>query len=797
MEGGVQRVSSIDERIVRMQFDNAKFEQGVAQRRTSLNKLKESLKLDGAAKGLSDIQAAGSKVDLKNIADGVEGISSKFKAMSVVAISALASVASQAAMAGANLVKSFTFGPILDGFHEYETNLNSIQTILANTQASGTNLKQVTDILDELNHYSDQTIYNFSEMARNIGTFTAAGVGLKESASAIKGIANLAALSGSNSEQASGAMYQLSQAISAGRVSLEDWNSVVNAGMGGTVFQRALALTAEKMGTLSEGAVKLSGKMKNVTIDGKSFRESITAKPGEESWLTSDVLTKTLAQFAGDLSDADLAAQGFNKSQITAIQAQAKTAKEAATQVKTFTQLIDTAKESIGSGWSQTFKTIFGDFDEAKTLFTDISNVISGFVSSSSNARNKVLGDWKALGGRTVLIEGISNAFHALINVLKPIRDAFREIFPATTGKQLYDLTVGLRDFTAKLKIGGDTADKLKRTFAGVFAVLGIGWDIVKQVVKTFFDLVGVATKGSGGFLDFTAKIGDFLVAVRNGIKEGKGLENLFKGIGTVLKIPIKLIQQLGKLIGSLFKGVDTSGVEKSVEKATSKLDPLAHLGQIVSKIWNGVLKIMKNVSDVVSKLGDIAQQFFKTFGVDFGAMFDGLNFSDILSTINTGLFGGLILLIKKFVDSNSGGSGLSDIVDSIKEGFEAITGSLQAMQNTLRAATLLEIAAAIGILAVSMNILAKIDSGGLVRASSTIAVMFGQLLGAMLIFEKISGFKGWAKMPFVAGSMILLSSAILILAQAVKQLSSLNWNELAKGLTGVTVLLGVVVATT
>lgn len=784
-------MSSIDERIVRMQFDNAKFEQGVSQTLTSLEKLKNGLKLDGAAKGLSDIQAAGQKVDLRNVADGVESIASRFKAMSVVAISALASVASQAAIAGAQMVKSFTLGPLIDGFHEYETNLNSIQTILANTAAAGTNLKQVNAALNELNHYSDQTIYNFSEMARNIGTFTAAGVDLKTATASIKGIANLAALSGSNSEQAATAMYQLSQAISAGRVSLEDWNSVVNAGMGGTVFQRALAENAVKMGTLNENAVKLSGSMKNVSINGKSFRESITAEPGKESWLTSDVLTRTLSQFTGDLSKAELKAQGFNDAEIKAIQNQAKMAKNAATQVKTFSQLIGTLKESIGSGWAQTFQTIFGNFDEARTLFTDVSNTLGGFVQASANARNKVLGDWKELGGRTVLIKAISNAFHALVAVVKPIKDAFREIFPATTGKQLYDLTVTLRDFTEKLKIGGDTADKLKRTFAGVFAVFGIGWDILKEVAKTFFDLIGVATKGSGGFLEITAKIGDFLVALRKGIKEGKGIENLFKGIGTVLAIPIKLLQQLAKLLGSVFKGVDTSGVEKGVARATSKLDPLAHLGEIVSKVWDGVLKVMGKVGDFFEKLIDKAQKF----GSQFADMFDGLNFSDVLSSINTGLFAGLVLLVKKFT-SGGGGGGLSDIVDSITEGFEALTGALKGMQNVLNATALLEIAAAVGILVLSMNQLSKIDSAGLERGAAGIAAMFTQLLAAMLIFEKISGFKGWLKMPFIAGSMILLASAVLILTQACKQLAQLDWNELGKGLTGVTVLLGAVVAT-
>src|SRR5690349_14589768 len=393
MEGGDLRVmATIEERVLAMKFDGNQFLSGIQSSLTALDKLNKGLKMQEGTKGLSNIgsTAHAQSGALKTIETGVQHISDKFKALGVVGISVLSNITNQAVFAGQNLIKSLTISPILDGFREYETNLNSIQTILSNTTAAGTKLKDVTAALDELNHYSDQTIYNFSEMARNIGTFTAAGVGLKPAVAAIKGIANLAALSGSNSQQASTAMYQLSQAISSGRVSLEDWNSVVNAGMGGTVFQRALAQNAAKMGTLKDNAVKLIGPMKNVSINGKSFRDSITAKPGEKSWLTSDVLTRTLSQFTGDLSDAQLAAQGFNAEEIKAIQNQAKMAKNAATEVKTLTQLLGTIKESVGSGWAATWKTIFGDFPEAKRLFTNVNNVLGGFVQSSADARNKV-----------------------------------------------------------------------------------------------------------------------------------------------------------------------------------------------------------------------------------------------------------------------------------------------------------------------------------------------------------------------------------------------------------------------
>lgn len=809
-------MSSIDERIVRLKFDNQAFEQGIARSRDSLGRFTKQLETPASGKGLDnvsnaitkvrdglgrfasesqkdfgEVDAASKKLSLEHIGNGVQSIADKFKALSVVGVTALATITSQAVSSGLQFAKSFTFAPIMDGFHEYETNLGSIQTILANTQASGAKLKDVEAALNDLNHYSDQTIYNFSEMAKNIGTFTAAGVDLKTSAASIKGIANLAALSGSNSEQASAAMYQLSQAISSGRVSLEDWNSVVNAGMGGTVFQRALAQTAEKMGTLSDGAVKLSGKMKNVSINGKSFRESITAKPGQESWLTSKVLTATLQQFTGDLSDAQLKAEGFSASQIKAIQAQAKTAKEAATQVKTLTQLFDTTKEALGSGWAQTWQTIFGDFTEAKGLFTDISTSIGKVISNSSNARNKMLADWKNAGGRDALIQGIAASVGALSSVLKPIKNAFREIFPPTTGKQLADFTKGFRDFAKSLIIGKDTADKLKRTFAGVFAVFGIAWDVIKGVASVLAHLFGVVTHGSGGFLEITARIGDFLVGLKKAVESGDGLEKFFGGLGKVLAIPIKLLQEFGRWLAALFDGFDSSKAENGISGVTKKLGPFGKLLSLVRDAWGKLIDLVSRAGDIFGPISDNIASFMAGIGPALTNFFSGMNFNDVLNGINTGLFAGIVLLVKKFIDKIKGDGELaSGFIDSITGPFEELTGTLSAMQGTLKATTLLEIAIAVGILTLSLSQLAKIDAEGLTRGSTAISVMLGQLLGSMAIFQKFIGTAGFAKMPFVMGSLILLAAAIDILASAVTKLAKLDWNGLAKGLTGVTVLL-------
>ena len=345
-------MSAVDERIVQMQFDNKQFESNVQTSLKSLEQLKSVLKLDASAKSLAELDRAGKSFNLNGIADGVQTISSKFSALGIMGVTALMNITNAAMNAGAAMVKSLTTEPVMDGLREYETKMNSITTILTNTASKGTTLDDVNVALSQLNDYADQTIYNFDEMTRNIGTFTAAGVDLDTSVSAIKGIANLAAGSGSSAQQAATAMYQLSQAIATGSVKLQDWNSVVNAGMGGELFQNALKESAKELGIFVDEAVP--------------FRETL-----KDGWLTTEVLMKTLNRFAED-----------------------EALVKAATQVKTFTQLFDTMKESVGSGWAVSWEHIIGDREQATEMLTDISDAFNTLIGPSTDARNAMLKFW-------------------------------------------------------------------------------------------------------------------------------------------------------------------------------------------------------------------------------------------------------------------------------------------------------------------------------------------------------------------------------------------------------------------
>ena len=401
--------TTIDQKVVEMRFDNKQFESATATTMSTLDKLKQKLGFSGATKGLESISNAAKKVDMSGLGSAVESVGSKFSALEVMGVTALANITNSAVNAGKRIISSLTIDPIFSGFQEYETQMNAIQTILANTQSKGSTLEDVTTALDELNDYADKTIYNFTEMTRNIGTFTAAGVGLEESVSAIKGIANLAAVSGSNSQQAASAMYQLSQALAAGKVQLMDWNSVVYAGMGGELFQNALIRTAQIMGTGVDAAMEKYG----------TFRESLT----KGQWLTADVLTETLAQISGAYSEAELIEQGYTEQQAKDIVALAQTATDAATKVKTFTQLLDTMKEAAGSGWAKTWQLVLGDFEEAKEFFTGLSDYFREMIDASSDARNTLLegaldSNWSKL---TKEIEGAGVPLQTFSETLKQV----------------------------------------------------------------------------------------------------------------------------------------------------------------------------------------------------------------------------------------------------------------------------------------------------------------------------------------------------------------------------------------
>jgi len=793
--------TTVDERVVEMRFDNKQFEQNIQTSLSSLDKLKKSLNLEGAAKGLETVNDAANKCsgNMSPLSNAVETVRVRFSALEVMAITALQNITNSALAAGKNLVSAFTIDPIKTGFEEYETQINAVQTILANTSSKGTTLDQVNNALDELNHYADMTIYNFTEMTRNIGTFTAAGVDLDTSVAAIKGIANLAAVSGSNSQQASTAMYQLSQALAAGTVKLQDWNSVVNAGMGGQVFQDALKETAKVHGIAIDEMIKDEG----------SFRETLS-----KGWLTSDILTETLAKFTGDLNEDQLRTMGYTDDQIKSIMEMGKTANDAATKVKTFTQLFNTLKEAAQSGWTQSWEIIVGDFEEAKELLTEVSDTFSAVINASADARNKMLQDWKDLGGRTMMIEAVKNVFEGLVSVAKPVREAFNEIFPPMTGKQLAEITERIRDLTAKFKMGEESSKNLKNTFKGVFAVLDIVGQAFKAVAGGVGELIGLFLPAGNGVLSLTGSFGEYLVKLDETVKKTDVFGKAVSTVVDIVKIAITFVKtagekvkEFGKTAGEKF---DFPGFELFHSFLERVHDRMAQIGDGAGKMKSGVIvafemmgealekcKFLKVMEALWTAVKVIAGGIADAVGTMMGTLAEKLgnaDFSGVLDVLNSIAVGGIALSISKFLKSVTEPlEGLSDILEGVTGILDGVRGCFEAYQTNLKAGTLLKIGAAIALLAGSIVAISLIDSDKLSVSLGAITVLFANLLGAMAIFNKISSDTG--KVSKACTAMIAMSVAVSILAGALKKVSDLDWGELARGLVGIAGLTTIIVA--
>lgn len=762
MEGGYKFMSkTIDERVVEMRFDNKQFESNVATSMSTIDKLKQKLNFTNSAKSFENLNTAAKKVDMSGLNTGIETVKKSFSALEVMGITALANITNSAVNAGKRIASALTIAPIKTGLQEYETQINAIQTILANTESKGTTLRDVNAALDELNTYADKTIYNFTEMTRNIGTFTAAGVDLNTSVSAIQGIANLAAISGSSSQQASVAMYQLSQALAAGTVKLMDWNSVVNAGMGGEVFQNALMETARIHGVAIDSMIKEQG----------SFRETLS-----EGWLTSEILTETLEKFTlttEGLTEAEIQAnrerlksKGYTDAQIDSIFKLGETATNAATKVKTFSQMWDVMKETAQSGWAQTWEIIIGDFEEAEILWATVSNTLSEIINKSAETRNNVLQGWKDGGGRVMAIEALTNVFEGLISVIKPIKEAFNEIFPPTTAEQLLNITTTIRDLTSNLRLSENNAKKLKSTFKGVFSAFDIGITIVQNVVLGITQLASKILGLGDGFLDITSALGSWVTGLRNSIKES----NIFEtSINTIVNIVGKAIDKIKEFKSFVGEEINLSGFD--------------NFSAVLNGIWNLITSVGRESIRVISSIGSAIGNAFRNGDIN-----------SILDIVNSGLFGSVLLGISKYIKGiTESFDGSVKIIDQIKSILGSVEDSLKSFQQNLKAGTLIKIATSIGILAASILVISSIDPNKLAASLGAITVLFGELIGAMALFEKIAD-KGTNALS-ASAIMISLSFSVLILAKSLKQIAELNWNQLAIGLTGVLGLMAIIVA--
>lgn len=816
--------TTIDERVVEMRFDNKQFESNVQTSLSTLDRLKKSLNLSGAAKGFDEIDSASKKVNMNGLANAVESVRLKFSALEVMAVTALANITNSALNAGKRIVSALTIDPIKTGFQEYETQIGAVQTILANTQHEGTNLQQVNRALDELNTYADKTIYNFTEMTRNIGTFTAAGVNLQTSVDSIKGIANLAAVSGSTSQQASTAMYQLSQALAAGKVSLMDWNSVVNAGMGGKVFQDALVRTSELLGTGAKNAINMYG----------SFRESLTK--GE--WLTTEVLTETLKQFAGAYSEADLIQQGFSESQAKEIAQMAKTAEEAATKVKTFTQLWDTLKESAQSGWTATWEILIGDFEEAKDLLSEVSETIGNVIGEAAQARNDLLSGGLSSGWKQLLNQGIADEagyIESIQEVARKSGDAFDKMV-ADSDNFSDALKKGLQEGVISSDTLSDAVHNLRDKMTGMSQeerkAAGYTSEMVEQIEKldegikngsvSMDEFTEKILKPSGrenliqsiwnaakGLMSVIAPIKEafrdifppmtseqlyaFTEALRNLTERMKlsettseNLKRTFKGLFAVLDIIKQAVTAVFNAVGSLLGGVGDLGagilgVTGTFGDWLVKLDEFIKQGDVFNKVLGTIVSVIKTVATAIRDFVKVVAEKIAFPGFEL--------FHSLLERLHTRM--------------SQIGDAAGGMKSSVSSAFEAMGNTLancqfmqllQAIWDAVKAIAG-GIADAMGKVGSSLiDSIGNADFSGVIDllngiSFGAIAVGITKFVGAIKILDSVRGCFEAYQSQLQAGTLLKIASAIAILVASLVTLSLIDSAKLSAALGAITVL--------
>lgn len=595
---------------------NAKGLKSASAAAEELNRNVQNVKLNPLQKAMQALHDVGvrvktafanlfSRFSLKEASSEVDGFRLKLDALSVVGMAAISRLTNAAINFGQKAFHGMIEG-ITDGFHEYETQLNAIQTIYANTSINGTSMTQITRALDTLNTYADKTIYNFTQMTHNIGMFTAAGVGLQDSVSAIQGIANWAAMCGSNAAQANTAMYQLSQSLATGSLKLQDWNSVVNAGMGGKQLQDALLRTAVHLKNID---------WKYAAHAAQDFRQSL-----QDGWATTEVVSETFKQLTMDVSDygkavSELVKQGYTEKEAETIVKLAQNSQEAATKVKTFTQLIDTLREAIGSGWTESWGIVLGDLDEAKDLYSGISDALGAMIANSAKKRNDFLRAGMSSGYKQLVQDGIADT-----EVFTNSLTKFGDVALKSSGKTVAGLIKQYGSFEKSMHSGWVTADVLKQAVAETTKTVN-SYDLAKRTelgitndqIKAMNALNDGLQKGTISAEDYVKKM-----------QRLSGRENIIAGFTNIANDLKAVFTTISNAWHSVVKPMSngnwlynlTVGFRKFTEALTPSKDDLLAIGRVVKVVAHAFVILRSVVVTVAKIFGTGLKIAFKALGV-------------------------------------------------------------------------------------------------------------------------------------------------------------------------------------
>lgn len=833
----------IENRIVRMIFDNATFKKAAAETKGSL---------DGVNQAISN---AGKNAGLLDLGKGMDAIAVKAGKMQVAVLTAVGTVANKATNAALGALNSLTFAPMKQGFLEYEALLTKQNVIMNSTGESAGKVKK---ILTELNKYSDDTIYSFSDMTSAVTKFTNAGITLPKSVTAIKGIANAAAFAGASSEEAGRAMYAFSQSMGLGFVGLQDWMQIENANMGTVKFKQKIIDAGVALGTLTK-----KGKM-YITSTGKAVSATKGWRDGlQEKWATTQVLTKALSAYSDQTTKFGRRAQ------------------QAATEVRTFSAFMGTLRESIGSGWASVFTELFGGLEESTKMWTGLSGAIGGVVKSFFDFIATSLRVWREMGGAQKVMTGFKNILSPFIAIFKAIGDAWRKVFPKSStgaGSALYGLSYGFELLTKPLLWLSKLILLLTHPLALFFQLIKFGVGIIKgaagyvaDFVKKIWNMISFKAPSAGdlwSYIKSVAKaIRDAIVDVVNLIKKGESLQDAFanfefkwpkppefkvqklggaggwfkglfggnkeqsaetKELQTAGLSRLKLLQQgkltpekitdedgisnirqleggLGRLKstvttsianvrqlegGFLGLGTATGGSIANVrqlERGVDSLNPTLDTGTANARQLEGETSRLEGTLTTVQEKGRSFMDVLKGIGTWLKTVITGITGEDITTSLNFAVLATLGLVFAKvlysiykmFKNFSNIGAGIGDALGGIGDAFSSF-------QTAARAKLILNIGIAIGILALSLWLLSTIPEDKMQTALQGLAGVIAALGIVLIIFTKTLtklGPGAVLQMYALGFAITAIGLGLLLMATAMLIMKKVGFKDLLKGL--------------
>lgn len=748
-------MSSIDRRVVEMRFNNRQFQQGVKETQSSLEELQRSLKLDGATQGLNKVQEAAKLFSLHGIEDSVTGVADKFNWLGAVGFTVIQDLTRSAIDLGKKMGRALT-DPILEGGKKRALNMEQ-----ARFQFKGLGI-DVEAAMEAALYGVKDTAYGLDEAAMAAAQFAASNVPMENMGDSLRAISGVAAMTNSSYTDMANVFTKVA---GQGRVMGDDLLRLSARGL------NAAAAMGESMGYTE-------AEIRDMVTKGEiSFEDFATAMDeafGEHATKASETFTGALSLITAALArmGASFYTPGLEKFRQVFLE---------------IPRLVDEVHDGI--------KPLISLFEELLEVNGD---KLIGWLSEIDLSRLEY----------TIrpFVIALSRVFDILGAIVSSFAGAFKDVFPPADAETIKSIGRTLVDFFDTIKEGITSTDGLQRTFRGVISIFGIAWEVVKGLGVMFGELFGFSAKGLSGILDFTGGIGDLIYNILEAIRSGDGFLDFFRGVGRVLRAPLDILTAIGGALVGMFSDVELPDLD-FFDIMAAGLEAVGNFGNFAKDAFSGFLDFIRPVLEFLAPLGQMIKDAFSTLGEALSGVFSGLDLDSVLNILNTGIFAALAVGIGKVAKAFSGGFesggfldfikgllGLGDgggIVDSIKDLLEGAGSALQDFQNSLKAKTLITIAGAIALLAASLLVLSLIDAGAMTTALTGMAVMFGQLMGAMVVFEKIATGPGIAKLPILAAALILLSIAINLMAVAVSALSRLSWGEMIQGLVGLMAILG------